>query len=211
MRKRCAATRTSGFLAIVRHAAAHSPFYRERFAGIELADDLDIAALPTLDKATMLDNFDSIVTDPRLSLATVEAHLAELTHRDDDPLLLGRYRGMESGGTTGRRGIFVYGREDWAEVLGGLIRWSGGFLGLTPRLPRRRIATVAADSPLHMTGRMGRSLDIGLARPLNLDAGSHLPARPRARRAWERRARRPWGVPSGAKRPCKRKPQKKRE
>ncbi len=162
-------------LTIVRYAAAHSPFYRERFAGIELTDDLDIAALPTLDKATMLDNFDSIVTDPRLSLKTVEAHLAELADRDDDPLLLGRYRAMESGGTTGRRGIFVYGREDWAEVLGGLIRWSGGFLGLTPRLPRRRIATVAADSPLHMTGRMGRSLDIGLARPLNLDAGSGLP------------------------------------
>ena len=165
----------SRLVAIVRHAATHSPYYRERLAGIEFSDDLDVAALPTLAKATMLDNFDGIVTDRRLSLATVEAHLAELEQRDDDALLLRQYRAMESGGTSGRRGIFVYGREDWSEVLGGLLRWSGGFLGLTPRLPRRRMATVAADSPLHMTGRMARSLDAGLARPLNLDARSPLP------------------------------------
>ena len=71
-------------LAIVRHAAAHSPFYRERLAGIELSEDLDPAALPTLDKATMLEHFDSLVTDPRLTLAGVDAHLSELEHREDD-------------------------------------------------------------------------------------------------------------------------------
>lgn len=162
-------------LAIVRYAADNSPYYRERFAGIELADDLDVAALPTLDKATMLDNFDEIVTDRRLTRAGVQRHLADLEHRDDDPLLLGEYRAMASGGTTGRRGVFVYGREDWAEVLAGLLRWTGGFIGIKPRLPRRRMATVAADSPLHMTGRMSRSIDVGIARQRYLDARSPLP------------------------------------
>jgi putative adenylate-forming enzyme len=158
-------------LGIVRHAAANSPYYRERFAGIELSDDLDPTALPTLDKAEMLDHFDDLVTDRRLTLAGVEAHLAELEHRDDDALLDGEYRAMASGGTSGRRGVFVYGREDWTEILGGFIRWNSDYLGLPPRLPRRRrIAAIVADSPLHMTGRMGRSIDIGLLRLLRLDA-----------------------------------------
>jgi putative adenylate-forming enzyme len=162
-------------LAIVRHAAARSPYYRERFAGIELSDDLDPAALPTLDKATMLERFDEVVTDRRLGLAGVEAHLTELEHRDDDALLLGEYRAMASGGTTGLRGVFVYGREDWTRVLTGFLRWTGSYLGLSPRLPRRRVAAIAADSPLHMTGRMSRSIDIGLHRMLRLDARSPLP------------------------------------
>jgi putative adenylate-forming enzyme len=162
-------------LAIVRHAAAHSPYYRERLAGIELSDDLDPAAMPTLDKATMLEHFDELVTDRRLTLAAVEAHLAELEQSNEDALMHGEYRAMASGGTTGRRGVFVYGREDWAQILSGSTHWMSDYLGLPPRLPRRRrIATVAADCPLHMTGRMGRSTDIGVHRMLRLDARAPL-------------------------------------
>lgn len=161
-------------LAIVRDAAKRSPYYRERFAGIELDDDdLELAALPTLDKATMLEHFDEIVTDRRLSLAGVEAHLAELERGAlSDPLLLGEYRAMASGGTSGRRGVFVYGREDWTWVLAGLVRWMNSYLGVAPRLPRRRLASVVALTPLHMTARMARSIDVGAQRMLRLDARS---------------------------------------
>ncbi|MCU0314128.1 MAG: hypothetical protein MUC84_08735 [Solirubrobacteraceae bacterium] len=159
-------------VALVRHAAAHSPFHRERLAGIALDDDLDVTALPALDKATMLEHFDELVTDRRLRLTAIEAHLDELEHRPHaDDLFLGEYRAMASGGTTGRRGVFVYGREDWTQAIGGLLRWSGGFMGLTPRLPRRRrLASVVADVPLHMTARMARTLDVGVHRMLRLDA-----------------------------------------
>jgi phenylacetate-coenzyme A ligase PaaK-like adenylate-forming protein len=78
-------------LAIIRHAAAHSPFYRERFAGIELSDDLDLAALPRLDKAMTQEHFDELVTDRRLTLARVRQHMAEMEKDDPagDPKLLG--------------------------------------------------------------------------------------------------------------------------
>src|SRR5208282_1792737 len=59
-------------LAIVRHAAAASPYYREAFAGIELEDDVDICSLPSLDKRTMHEHWDAIVTDQRLRLTDVE-------------------------------------------------------------------------------------------------------------------------------------------
>jgi phenylacetate-CoA ligase len=159
-------------LAIVRHAAASSPYYRERFAGIELSEDLDLAALPTLDKPTMLENFDELVTDRRLTLARVEAHLGELERAGPraDPKLLGEYRVVASGGTSGRRGVFVYGLRDWTEALGGAARVSNAYLGMAPRLPRRRLTTIFADSPLHVSGRAMRSVDVGMYRLQRLDA-----------------------------------------
>jgi phenylacetate-coenzyme A ligase PaaK-like adenylate-forming protein len=159
-------------LAIVRHAAAHSPYYRERFAGVELSDDVDLAALPTLDKATMLENFDRLTTDPRITLSAVEQHMTELERTDPrtDPKLFGEYRALASGGTSGLRGLFVYGRADWAEVIGGYAHYVDSYLDLAPRLPRRRVATVVPDHPLHISGRFNRTLDVGLHRMLRLDA-----------------------------------------
>lgn len=159
-------------LAIVRHAATHSPYYRERFAGIELSDDLDLAALPRLDKATMLEHFDDLVTDRRLTLAGVERHLTEIGAPDShtDPTLFGEYRAMASGGTSGRRGVFVYGGADWTETLAGVVSSWSAYFDFAPRLPRRRFTTITADHPLHMSGRWNRSLDVGLHRLLRLDA-----------------------------------------
>ncbi|HEX6572259.1 MAG TPA: hypothetical protein VF055_09565 [Steroidobacteraceae bacterium] len=159
-------------LALLAHARTHSPFYRDRLAGVSLGPGLELACLPTLDKATMLENFDELVTDRRLHLAELERHLTEA---QGDPLYLGDYRIMATGGTTGRRGLFAYSRRDWREVIGGMMRWTTGFLGLAPRLPRRRrIAAVAADSPMHMTARMGASVDLGMHCVLRLDARSPL-------------------------------------
>jgi phenylacetate-CoA ligase len=149
-------------LAIVRHAATHSPYYRGRFAGIELSDDLDLVALPRLDKATMLDHFDELVTDRRLTLAGVEQHLTELEGADSrtDPMLFGEYRAMASGGTSGRRGVFVYDRAEWRETLAGVVYCWSAYCDFAPRLPRRRVAAITADSLLHMGGRWNRSIDV---------------------------------------------------
>lgn len=160
-------------LGIVRYAAANSPYYRERFTGIELSEDLDLRALPRLDKATMLENFDGLVTDRRLTLAGVERHLTELEGVESrtEPLLFSEYRVMASGGTSGRRGVFVYGRDDWTEILaGGPLRAGKAYFDIAPRFPRRRLVTIFADHPLHMTGRLNRSLDVGAHRFLRLDA-----------------------------------------
>jgi putative adenylate-forming enzyme len=159
-------------LTIVRHAAANSPYYRERFAGIELSNDLDLGALPRLDKATRLEHFDELVTDRRLTLAGLERHLTELEGADSrtDPMLFGEYRAMASGGTSGRRGVFVYGRAEWRETLAGLVNCWSAYCDFAPRLPRRRLAAITADSLLHMGGRWNRSVDVGLNRLLRLDA-----------------------------------------
>ncbi|MDF2742491.1 MAG: Coenzyme synthetase-like protein [Actinomycetia bacterium] len=154
---------------VVRHAAASSPFYREHLAGLGPADPVELGQLPTVDKATVMDRFDDLVTDRRLTLAAVEAHLDGLA---GDDLLLGRYRAMATGGSTGRKGVFVADRPEWRQYLGGFFRWNH-YIGLKPRLPRRlRVASIAAARPLHMTYRMAASIDVGLYRVLRLEAAT---------------------------------------
>ena len=87
--------------ALLRHAKARSPFHAERLAAVDLdrfALD-DLAGLPTMTKAGMMASFDQVVTDPRLSRARVEAHLAATTTEPAE--LLGEYIVLASGGSSG--------------------------------------------------------------------------------------------------------------
>ena len=130
-------------VATARHAAAASPLYRELYAGIELEEDLNVRSLPIVSKAMLMDHFEESVTDPRLRLSEVEAHL-EKVHGDE--LYLDCYRCMPTGGTTGRKGVFVYDRDEWRQCLTAFLRWTE-LTGLRPRLGRRvRLATVTATS-----------------------------------------------------------------
>ncbi|MGH2816522.1 MAG: AMP-binding protein, partial [Actinomycetota bacterium] len=116
-----------------------------------------------------MDRFDDLVTDRRLTLAAVEAHLDGLA---GDELLDGRYRAMATGGSTGRKGVFVADRPEWRQYLAGFFRWNH-YIGLKPRLPRRLpIASIGAARPLHMTYRMAASIDVGMYRVLRLEAAT---------------------------------------
>src|SRR4029450_13365993 len=131
------------------HAMASSPFYRERYAGLglERGGAVELGRPPAVDKATVMDRFDDLVTDRRLPLAAVEAPLDGLA---GDQLLAGRYRAMATGGSTGRKGVFVADRAEWRQYLAGFFRWNH-YVGLRPRLPRRLpIPRVRAPRPPHL-------------------------------------------------------------
>jgi phenylacetate-CoA ligase len=154
---------------VVRHATTRSSFYRELYGGTGTDGPVELDRLPAIDKAMVMERFDDLVTDRRLTLGAVEAHLDGLTR---DELLLGRYRAMATGGSTGRKGVFVFDRAEWRQCLAGFFRWNH-YVGLKPRLPRRRrIASIAAARPLHMTYRMAASIDVGLYRVLRLEAAT---------------------------------------
>lgn len=166
-RKELLALQQRRLVASARQAATTSPLYRELYAGIELAEDLHVRALPIVSKAMLMDHFEEWVTDPRLRLSGVENHLEDVR---GDELYLGAYRCMPSGGTTGRKGVFVYDRDEWRQCLTAFLRWSE-LTALSPRLPRRvRLATVTAISPLHMSARFSLSVDLGLYAGCRLDA-----------------------------------------
>jgi hypothetical protein len=60
-------------VAAARSRLRHSPFYQRFHAG---RTDRPLHELPVLTKAMVMEHFDQLVTDPAVSLADVEAHLA---------------------------------------------------------------------------------------------------------------------------------------
>jgi phenylacetate-coenzyme A ligase PaaK-like adenylate-forming protein len=146
--------------ALVAHARAHSPYYRERIGG----GPVELAGLPELDKTALMDNFDDIVTDRRLRRDELLAHLDGLQH---DDLYLGRYRAMATSGSSGRKGLYVYDRPGWVAIGAAFMRFSA-WAGTRPKLPRRRMAYIGGGSPTHMSRRGSAMLSIGLHRMLAL-------------------------------------------
>jgi phenylacetate-coenzyme A ligase PaaK-like adenylate-forming protein len=105
-----------------------------------------LSELPTLPKATLMDNFDRIVTDPRLRRAELEAHLSG---PDAGQPYLERFRLFTTAGTTGIRGLFVEDADEFAvwsaTCLRGMASW-----GLPPAT---RLAGIGSPSPLHISNQ----------------------------------------------------------
>jgi len=120
--ERLAAERLMGLRALIFIARERSSWHRRRLAGIDpkTLTETDLERIPPMSKDDLMDNFDAIVTDPRLSLEAVESHLAGLT---DDAYLLDEHHALASGGSSGRRGVFVYGWDAWARAHVGFFRY----------------------------------------------------------------------------------------
>jgi len=108
---------------LVQVARARSPWHRRRLAEIdpERLTEADLQNIPPMTKADLMENWDEIVTDPRLSLDLVNAHLECL---DTDAYLLGQYHAVASGGSSGRRGVFVYDWQGWMGIYLNVARLS---------------------------------------------------------------------------------------
>jgi phenylacetate-coenzyme A ligase PaaK-like adenylate-forming protein len=146
--------RQERFDALVEYATVHSPYYRER-SGEPPAP---------IDKRRLMENFDAIVTDPRLRRDDL---LSRVDSYNGDELELGRYRVMCTSGSSGRKGLYVYDRPAWAELLAGFFRYNA-MAGLKPRLPRLKIAAIGGASGSHMTQRIAQTMSVGLHRVLSL-------------------------------------------
>ena len=146
-RDRLLAFQAERLRALIAHAVAASPYYREVLGPDAASGDAPLAELPTLTKTTLMDNFDRVVTDPRLRRAGLEAHLAG---PDPGQPYLGRYKVFTTAGTTGVRGLFVEDVDEFAvwiaTCLRGLASWGLG--------PATRLAGIGSPSPLHITNQI---------------------------------------------------------
>lgn len=143
--------RTARLRDLLAVARERSPWHRARLAGIDLAaiDEDGLRALPTMTKDDLMANFDAIVTDPRLTRARVDAHVAGLT---SDAYLLDEFHAVASGGSSGVRGVFVWGWDAWAEVFLAARRRQFADAATSTDLDRPPvIMLVAADNASHFT------------------------------------------------------------
>ena len=145
-------------------AVSRSPFYRDLHRGLEGAA---LTALPVVTKATVMERFDDVVTDRDVHLADVERYVTTASATDR---FRGRYRVAATGGTTGRRGVFLADPQEWTQVLasyGRAYEWAGVAAGLTNRI---RMAVVSSTNPTHQSSIVGATVASRFVPTLRLDA-----------------------------------------
>ncbi len=155
--ERLAAHRESKLRELLRYAQAHSAWHRRRLSGIDIATvtERSLRELPPMTKDDVMSHWSKITTDPRVTLDAAEQHLSRLT---GDAYLFERYHVNASGGSSGRRGVFVNDWDAWAEGFVGMMR---NLVRLQMRDPELRIASrpmvgaaIAAFDPTHMSSAM---------------------------------------------------------
>jgi phenylacetate-CoA ligase len=98
---------------VLAHAQRHSPFHAARLGRVEAeAFQLeDLAEVPSMTKDDVMDDWDQVVTDRELHLEHVTAHLDELLFGEKtNAYLRGKYYAAATGGSSGKRGVFLW---DW--------------------------------------------------------------------------------------------------
>ena len=137
---------------LVAHAVVRSPYYLERLGSD--APGKPLAELPTLTKATLMEQWDRIVCDPRLRLVDVEAHAAG--PRAAEPLH-GEFEVFSTSGASGLRGLFVYSARDWAVGMAATLR----SLARAGMRPGARTIGIGAPPGVHMSSRIFGALQAG--------------------------------------------------
>lgn len=154
---RLAAHRTTELRRLLRGAREASPWHRARLAGVDIdtIDESDLTALPVMTKDDLMANFDAAVTDERLTLHAVETHLAGLT---GDGYLFDRYIAAASGGSSGRRGLFVYDWDATVTLFLSVMRQQVNAQQVHPALAGAPPVTafVGGGTPHHMSSTMPR-------------------------------------------------------
>jgi phenylacetate-coenzyme A ligase PaaK-like adenylate-forming protein len=157
-RERILAQRETDLRRLVRAAIDRSPWHRRRLAHIDpdRLTEADLGRVPPMTKDDLMSSFDTIVTDRRVSLGTAEAHLEGL---ETDAYLLDEFHVLASGGSSGRRGVFVYDWDAWLVCCVAYMRHMArtlARLASTADGPFVR-ASIAAARASHMTAAIGQT------------------------------------------------------
>ena len=147
---------------LLARAVDRSPFHAARLAGIDPArfELADLPRLPIMTKAQMMERFEEVVTDQRLTRDVVDQHISASVA--EPALLFGDYVCLVSGGSSGKRGVFVQTAEEYAEFAASVMRRAmAAFLAGGGQLADGLvIGIVAAASPVHSSG-MGAATATG--------------------------------------------------
>jgi phenylacetate-CoA ligase len=160
--ERLHAERTTQLRELIGIAVQRSTWHRDRLGDIDLTtlDADDLRHLPVMTKDDLMGNFDAIVTDPEVRLADVNAHIAKL---NGDAYFRDELHAVASGGSSGMRGVFVWGWDAWATVQLTAIRRSLLDRIDDPELVSRPPVAmiVAAENATHFTSALSETFATG--------------------------------------------------
>lgn len=138
-------------------AKERSSWHRARLAHIDAdrVTEADLPTMPPMTKKDMMENLEGIWTDPRLTRETVESHLDALT---EDAYLFDEFHAVASGGSSGTRGVFVYGWDAWAIANLTFARFRRRKMQADPEMGLlARAVMVGGGKATHMTFAMART------------------------------------------------------
>jgi len=162
------------------YAYAKSSFYQRFHKGLFNAP---LSDLPVLTKATLMEHFDELVTDRAIRLHDVREHMIKSSSGEP---YLDRYVINVTSGSSGKPGVFIYARPEWAAILAAgysrLRDWEGMKISLTHRT---RIAAIASTSPYHMSAQGGSTVQKLLMPELQLAASDSVPTIVQCLNAWQ--------------------------
>lgn len=123
-RKQVQALQNKKLRKLLYYAYDHSNYYKEVFGknGIarEQIGSLPLSAFPTMDKNSLMEHFDEIVTVPDILQKELRKFDENVT--PDKKLFRGKYHVVHSSGSTGVPRYFVYDTSAWDSMLLGIIR-----------------------------------------------------------------------------------------
>lgn len=106
------------FRKILKFAYKNSKFYHDLYSsnGINEAniDTIDIEKIPTLDKETLMENLDDVLTVDDVSKEEILSFLDK--SKDPNELFKNKYHIIHSSGSSGKLGLFVYSKKEWDTV-----------------------------------------------------------------------------------------------
>lgn len=153
--------------ALLRHAVARSPYYREVLGAAPW--ERPFQELPVLTKATLMARWDDVVTVPALRLAAVEERLADPGY---DGTVASGIRACTTSGSSGRRGVFVFGEDELATWVAAMLR-ALAYLGVAPGM---RTCGLGSVSPTHMSRHLFAALEgVPVTQPPVVSALTPLP------------------------------------
>jgi phenylacetate-CoA ligase len=157
--------RTARLRELIAVAKARSAWHAARLGHIDprTIDEDGLSELPVMTKADLMSHFDSVVTDPRVSLDAVNAHIAGLGR--DDAYFLDELHAVASGGSSGVRGVFVWGWEAYATAWLMYLRRMVDDRMRDPVLSSRPavVMAVGADNAAHFTSALPQTFATELA------------------------------------------------
>lgn len=161
-RKQVQALQNKKLRKLLYYAYDHSNYYKEVFGknGIarEQIGSLPLSAFPTMDKNSLMEHFDEIVTVPDIRQEVLRKF--DETDSMNQKLFKGKYHVVHSSGSTGVPRYFVYDTSAWESMLLGIIR--GALWDMTmPQILKLlsgglRILYIAATD-----GRYGGAMAVG--------------------------------------------------
>ena len=146
------------------HAYAHSPFY-QRFHSDCV--DRPLEQLPVLTKQTLMENWNEVVTDRRVTLDALREFIESL---DVPRLFRNEYVASTTSGSTGLKGVFAFNRDEWLWGVashGRATAWAGATIG---PMHRQKMAIVSTTKPWCKSLLVGASVDTSILPTIRLDS-----------------------------------------